>query len=204
MVKPTSLYLISPPSFELDQFSTQLGETLSTNKIPLFQLRVKDMAKSEIAHIAKSLIKICNQYNTKFILNDDVALALEVGAHGVHLGSEDGTIKGARSQAPKGFIIGASCYDSKDLAIKAKAEGADHVSFGTFFPSKTKNSIGKPSTEILTWCQDELQIPCCAIGGITDQNYGDLVNSGANYLAVISYIWQHPQGVKQAINSFKL
>jgi thiamine-phosphate pyrophosphorylase len=195
----TKLYLISPPKFDLQNFSSQLETALATKQIPVFQLRLKNLPDEKLIETGKKLLEICRKYQTSFILNDRLDLALKIGADGVHLGSEDGKILTARKNSPKNFILGASCYDSKHSAMIAGEEGADYISFGTFFPSKTKNSNGKPTTEILEWCRDYINIPSVAIGGITAENCAPLVKAGADFLAIISYIWDHEKGVEFAI-----
>ncbi|NBV05798.1 MAG: thiamine phosphate synthase [Proteobacteria bacterium] len=196
------IYLISPPKIELKQFSVQLEKALKTSLVPVFQLRLKDYQNLEVKKISKELLKICYANNCQLLINDFFEIALEIGANGVHLGAEDGSIKIAREKSKKinpNFVIGASCYDSKHLAMEAGEQGADYISFGTFFPSKTKNSQGKPTTEILEWANELLNIPTVAIGGITDQNCAALVKAGADFLAVISYVWENPAGVEVAL-----
>jgi thiamine-phosphate pyrophosphorylase len=197
------IYLISPPKIELKDFSTRLRNALNTGLIPTFQLRLKGYEKTEVKKIATEIKKICDDSNCLFILNDDYKTALDLGLSGVHVGSEDGNISEIRKISPQSFVIGASCYDSRDLAMQAAADGADYLSFGTFFPSKTKNSQGKPTTEILTWCDELLELPTVAIGGITDENCDILVKAKADFLAVISYVWQHSEGEAVAIEKLE-
>jgi thiamine-phosphate pyrophosphorylase len=203
----TQIYLISPKKISLPEFSKKLENALKTNLVPVFQLRLKDCDLKEVTKSAKELKKICHDNNCLFILNDSYQIALEIQADGVHLGGEDGNIKLVRKQADtnnktnKPFIIGASCYDSRHLAMEAGEKGADYLSFGTFFLSKTKNSQGKPTIEILQWCNELINLPVVAIGGITDQNCSSLVKAGADFIAVISYVWQHPLGEAKAIEN---
>ena len=207
----TKIYLISPPEIELKEFSKRLENTLKTGLIPTFQLRIKNYPASEIITIAKELKKICHDYNCLFILNDFYDLAREINADGVHLGANDGKIKTAKENIKKRtddlskrFIIGASCYDSRDLAMTAGEQGADYLSFGTFFTSKTKNSKGKPTTEILKWCNQLINLPIVAIGGINDQNCQPLVAAGADFIAVISYVWQNEISEAEAVKRLNI
>lgn len=202
----TQIYLISPPRIEIKEFSKSLTEALKTKLIPVFQLRLKNYSKKEVEQIAIQLKKICNDNNCLFLLNDYYDIALNIEADGVHLGLEDHSIKKARQESlklNKNFVIGASCYDSKHLAMEAGEQGADYISFGTFFPSKTKNSQGKPTVEILEWCNELINLPTVAIGGITDENCGCLVKSQADFLAVISYIWQNSLGITNSIKKLQ-
>ncbi len=196
----TKIYLISPPKIEIDNFALQLIEALKTTLIPVFQLRIKGYSDQETISIGKRLAQICRQYKTLFILNDRLDLALKIAADGVHLGGNDDDILFARKNSPENFIIGASCYDSKHLAVEAVEAGADYVSFGTFFPSQTKNSQGRPTTEILQWCDEVLCVQSVAIGGITTDNCPPLIEAKADFMAVISYIWNNKNGVVWAIN----
>ncbi len=195
----TKIYLISPPQFEQEPFLKDLKKALATNLVPVFQLRLKNYDKKEIIKIAKEIKKICFDFNCLFLINDFLEIALEIGLDGVHLGLEDDLISLARKNSPKNFLIGASCYDSRHLAMKAAEQGADYISFGTFFPSITKNSQGKPTTEIITWCNEILNLPTVAIGGINDLNCKELVKANVDFIAVISYVWQHFLGVEAAL-----
>lgn len=198
----TQIYLISPPKISLKSFSTELEKSLKTNLVPVFQLRLKDCESSDLKKISQELKKVCHANNCQFLLNDSTDLALEVGADGIHLGGEDGSIKTAREKSKKinpNFVIGASCYDSRHLAMEAGEWGADYISFGAFFESKTKKSRGKPTTEILEWSNEILNLPTVAIGGITDQNCSSLVKAGTDFLAVISYVWENSEGVDKAL-----
>jgi thiamine-phosphate pyrophosphorylase len=85
--------------------------------------------------------------------------------------------------------------------MEAGEQGADYISFGAFFETQTKISRGKPTVEILNWASEILNLPIVAIGGINDKNCVELVKNGVDFLAVISYVWQHPEGVEVAIKN---
>ena len=195
----SQIYLISPPKIELLNFSKRLEKALKTNSVPVFQLRLKEYSNSELIQIAKEIKKICDNNNCLFLLNDSLEIALNIGANGVHLGAEDGSILSARKNSPKNFLIGASCYDSRHLAMEAGEQGADYLSFGAFFESKTKKSRGNPSLEILEWSNEILNLPTVAIGGITADNCAPLVKSDVDFLSVISFVWDHPEGEEVAL-----
>ncbi len=200
----TKIYLISEPKIELPQFTKDLQSALQTGLAPVFQLRLKGYEKQEILKIAREAKKICHDFGALFILNDSYKMALEAGADGAHLGDEDGLILEAKKNSPQNFIVGASCYDSRHLATEAAEQGADYISFGAFFPSKTKNSKGKPTTEIVDWCRELMDPPIVAIGGITAQNCAPLVKSKVDFLAIISFVWQHPKGAAAALAELDL
>lgn len=193
------IYLISPPKIDLKAFPILLNEALSTGLVPIFQLRLKGYTKAEIFQISQDLKEICHKNNCLFLLNDFLQIALDVGADGVHLGADDGSIALARKKAPQNFLIGASCYDSRELAIKSAQDGASYLSFGAFFQSKTKKSRGNPSPEIIKWCDESINLPVVAIGGITDKNCKELVDARVSFVSVISCVWDHHRGVKEAV-----
>ncbi|MFI3219859.1 MAG: thiamine phosphate synthase [Methylococcales bacterium] len=135
--------------------------------------------------LAKELVKICHQYDVPLIINDDIELAIRVAAAGVHLGEDDDTVPEARQRLGKNAIIGVSCYNSVEKAIAAEKQGATYVAFGRFFPSSSK-PLASPA-EINTLCEAKkvLTIPIVAIGGILPENGMQLLNAGADFLAVI-------------------
>lgn len=190
----SQIYLISPPQIELKSFSKRLDKSLKTGLTPVFQLRLKNYSDLEVLKISQELKKICRDNDVLFLLNDYHKIALDVEAGGVHMGVDDGSIAAVRRQVPENFIIGASCYDSRHLAMEAGEQGANYLSFGAFFNSKTKKSRGNPSPEILSWCDEIINLPSVAIGGITDKNCRTLVAAGADFLSVISYIWDNEDG----------
>jgi thiamine-phosphate pyrophosphorylase len=183
------IYLISPEKIQVSDFLPRLKRTLATGLVPAFQLRLKGYEAQEIAAISCEVKKICTDFNCLFLLNDFLEVAMDVGASGVHLGVDDVSIAHARKKSPQNFVIGASCYDSRDLAMQAGGQGADYLSFGAFFPTKTKVSRGKPTPEILKWCNELITLPTVAIGGINDKNCAELVQAGVDFLSVISYVW---------------
>ncbi len=200
----SQIYLISPPQIELKSFSARLEKALKTSLVPVFQLRLKNYEKAEVKKISHELKKICHANNCLFLLNDFYEIAADVEADGVHLGVEDGSVAVVRKKYPKNFVIGASCYDSRHLAMEAAEQGADYLSFGAFFESKTKKSRGNPTPEIIAWCDEVMNLPIVAIGGINDKNCSSLVKAGADFLSVISYVWDHPDGEAVALQKLSL
>jgi thiamine-phosphate pyrophosphorylase len=99
-------------------------------------------------------------------------------------------------------IVGITCHDSRHLAMTAADEGADYVAFGAFFPTKTKPSNYRPTADLLTWWNDVMTVPSVAIGGITPENCTPLVEAGADFLAVVSAVWEHPAGPGAAVRAF--
>lgn len=195
------IYLISPESIILSEFKVKLQNILSTNKVSVFQLRLKNCEKSLIKEAAQELLPVCLENNVPLIINDHFDIALEVGASGVHLGVDDvNNLSIIKKAAPDGFVIGISCYDSRDLALDGVIDGADYISFGAFYQSNTKKSRGKPDLSILKWADEMFDNPVVAIGGINDKNCKALSDSGANFVAIISYIWDSEDGEIKAVD----
>lgn len=139
--------------------------------------------------LAAELVRLCREYGALSIINDDVELAAKVGADGVHIGKDDAAFTLARALLGQGAIIGVSCYNRLELALDAQKQGADYVAFGAFFPSKTKPEAVPASLDLLRAAKEQLNIPTCAIGGITHANAPTLVEAGADMVAVISDIF---------------
>ena len=138
--------------------------------------------------LALKLKSICEDFNALFIINDDVELAKLVNADGIHLGEADENITTAREYLGN-VIIGRSCYNNIDNAIKAENEGADYVAFGSFFYSHTKPDARKASADILFEAKSRVKLPVVAIGGITPENGKLLIEAGADFLGVISGLY---------------
>lgn len=137
---------------------------------------------------ATALATLCDRYDVPLVIDHDVDLAKAVGAAGVHLGQTDGDPAQARLALGTDAIVGVSCYASAELAIAAARAGASYVSFGAFFPSPTKPGAGRAPLELLKATAD-LGVPRVAIGGITIDNAGLLVDAGADFLATVSALF---------------
>ena len=138
---------------------------------------------------AADLSNLCRPLGVPLIINDDVELAAQVMAKGVHLGKHDEDIAAARSQLGPNAIIGVSCYNDLECALAAEKAGADYVAFGSFYPSRTKPSAVKAEIELLRQAKQQLNSPVVAIGGITADNGAQLVEAGADMLAVITDVF---------------
>jgi thiamine-phosphate pyrophosphorylase len=199
----TKLYLISPPNINVNEFIFSLDDVLNTGLVSCFQLRLKNVKDEDIIESSKALKPICNKYHVPFILNDRLDLVNKVEADGVHLGEGDGSILEARKLLGPKAIIGASCYNSKHLAMEAAEEGADYVAFGAFFDTITKDPKTKADINIIKDWTLISNIPCVAIGGINSSNCKELVDAGADFIAVVGSIWNKNDDPKSAVNKFK-
>ena len=186
----TLVYLISPNKIYSD-FYRDLGKVLSSKKVSFFQLRLKKKPKNLIIEIAKKVKKITKKHKVKFIINDDSKLAKKVGADGCHIGQLDNTVISARKDVKK-KIIGVTCHNSRELALKASKDKADYIAFGSFFKSRLKPNTKKADLKILFWAKKKIKKPIVVIGGITDKNYKKLIKAGANYIAISTFIWNNP------------
>ena len=141
------------------------------------------------AAIAHELNRLCVEHGAPLLINDDVALAAEVGAAGVHIGRDDSDLAHTRARLGDAAIIGVSCYNELERALAAQAGGADYVAFGRFFPSHTKPNAVQATTALLHAARARLDIPIVAIGGITPENGATLLEAGADALAVIEGVF---------------
>jgi len=148
----------------------------------IIQYRAKHTANELRFEQATLLLKLCKKYNVPLIINDDVALAYDLGC-GVHLGKQDGSIKEARKLLGKSVIIGSTCHNRLELALKAKQEGASYLAFGRFFPSYTKPDAPHADLAILQEAK-QYQLPIVAIGGININNALQVITSGADMIAI--------------------
>ena len=158
----------------------------------LIQYRDKSATASERRRRATELLHACRGYNALLIINDDVELARAIGADGVHLGQDDATADEARKLLGKNAVIGVSCYNRPELAAAAEQAGADYVAFGSVFASPTKPDAVHAPPELISRAKQNLNIPVCAIGGITTSNAQSLVDAGVDMIAVISAIFNGP------------
>ena len=183
------VYLISPDKIYPD-FYKDLDKVLFSQKVSFFQLRLKKTPKNLVTKIAKKIKKITRKYKVKLIINDDSKLAKKVYADGCHIGQLDNTVSAARKDLKK-KIIGVTCHNSKKLALKASKDMADYIAFGSFFNSKLKPNAKKTNLKILLWAKKNIKKPIVVIGGINDKNYKKLLNKGANYIAISTFIWNN-------------
>jgi thiamine-phosphate pyrophosphorylase len=151
----------------------------------IVQYRNKTSSRPEQLAEAGTLAALCKQHDVLFLINDDVPLALEVNADGVHLGQSDSALLDARKMLGAERIIGITCHDRLELALAAQSAGADYVAMGRFFPSVTKPEASPASLASLQHARTRLTLPIAAIGGITPANAPALLAHGADILAVI-------------------
>ena len=193
MSRDCRLYLITPPALP-PNFADTLAAALDAGDVAALQLRLKDVDDDTVRRAVELVRPVAHARNVALILNDRPDIAVETGCDGAHVGADDMPIAEARRVLGRGLQLGVSCYDSRDLALRAGEADADYVAFGAFFPSGTKTTGYTADTELLSWWSELMELPVVAIGGITAENCGALVRAGANFLAVIGAVWGYPDG----------
>lgn len=201
------LYLITPPTFEPESFRSRFIEALEGGDVACVQLRLKTAdggpaPRDQVREAARVLMPEAQKRDVAFIINDDAELAAELAADGVHVGQSDASAKAARAIVGADAIIGVTCHDSRHLGMEAAEAGADYVAFGAFFPTATKDAKTRADPEILEIWSSMTNVPCVAIGGITLDNCLPLIDAGAGFLAVVSAVWDHPDGTGRAVSAF--
>jgi thiamine-phosphate pyrophosphorylase len=196
------LYLITPPRLEPRPFAETLKRALDAGDVASVQLRLKDVPDDAIRRAIDALRPVAQSRDVAFILNDRPDLAAATGCDGVHVGQEDMGYAEARAIVGRDAIVGVTCHDSMHLAMEAAEQGADYVAFGAFFPTATKPAKYRATTELLRNWSAAMVVPCVAIGGITPENCAALVEAGADFLAVVSAVWDAPDGPDGAIRRF--
>ena len=196
------VYLISPSKVN-NKFYLNLDKVLSHKNVAFFQLRLKKIKKNKLLKIINIIKKITSKHKVKLIINDNFFLASRIKVDGCHMGQLDGSFKIARNKL-KNKILGITCHNSKKLAKNAVKNKADYIAFGSFFKSKLKPKAIKANINILRWAKKNIQRPVVVIGGINNLNYNKLINNGAKYIAISSFIWDNPKLKPEvAIKKFK-
>ena len=176
---------------ENKSIDTIINEVVLAIKGGVQVVQYRDKNPIDERYLALELIKICHQFNVPLLINDNVELAYQVKADGVHIGKEDGAIEEARIRLGVNAIIGISCYNSVVQALEAQWLGATYVAFGRFFPSNSKPLAAPAQLETLREAKLKLNIPIVAIGGVLPENGLQLIDAGADLLAVIGGLFDH-------------
>ena len=191
----TGLYVITDTTrFQREALVEAVSEAIAGGA-RLVQYRDKSDEGGRRREEAAALAELCRRHGCPFIVNDDVALAIEVGASGVHLGRDDAPLTETRARfGAEGLdaIIGVSCYADRLRAEQAAAEGADYLAFGAMFPSPTKPHAPGAPADVLGWARERLGRPVCGIGGITAANVAELMPHRPDMIAVISEVFAAP------------
>ena len=165
--------------------------------VTLVQLREKHLDKDDFRTEALEIQALCRRYGVPLLINDDVELALEIGADGVHVGQDDLEAGQARAKLGPDRIIGVSAH-SVEEALRAQAAGADYLGAGAVFPTGTKGDASCLPLAVLRDICAAVDIPVAAIGGIGPDNIGSLRGSGAAGVAVVSALFAQPDPCRAA------
>lgn len=182
------LYAITPDGLPAPDLLARVDAAL-VGGLRVLQFRDKSGDAPGRLLLACQLKALCADHGVPFIVNDDLALALEAGADGIHLGREElHLLRDAVSVSPD-FIVGVSCYDDPGRAYQAVAAGAAYVAFGSVFDSGTKPDAVRCSLEDLRSARSALRVPIVAIGGITPDNGPAVIATGVDYLAAVNGVF---------------
>lgn len=190
------LYLLTPPALPDPGAwaGDALARALDAGDVGALQIRLKDLEPDALRRAIDAIRPVAQARGVAVILNDRADLAVQTGCDGAHLGQADGDhAEGRRILGPE-RTLGITCHASRHLAMEAGEVGADYVAFGAFFPTGTKETVHRATPEILEWWSEMFELPSVAIGGITASNCAPLVRAGADFLAVIGAVWNHPEG----------
>jgi len=165
-------------------------------------VRLKDVADDMVAAAADAIMPIARARGVAVILNDRPDLAVRLGCDGVHVGQDDTPLAEARRIVGQDRMVGVTCHDSLHLAMEAAEGGADYVAFGAFFPTATKDAPTRADPELLTGWQQDMVVPCVAIGGIAVVTARQIAAAGADFLAVSAGVWGHGEGPAAAVKAF--
>jgi thiamine-phosphate pyrophosphorylase len=196
------LYLVTPAALDPLVFKDELARALDGGDVACVQLRLKDVSDDAMRRACDVLRPVTTARDVAFLLNDRPDLAAACDCDGVHIGQQDAPYAEARRLMGPDRIVGVTCHDSRHLALVAAEAGADYVAFGAFYPTKTKPSNYRPQPELLQWWSDVMTVPSVAIGGITPENCVPLVQTGADFIAVVSAVWECPDGPGAAVAAF--
>ncbi len=185
---PGGIYAITPETADTERLLTLVQAALAGG-VAAVQYRDKSGDVARRHEQASELVALCRRFGVPLIVNDDLRLADLADADGVHLGRDDASLREARIILGKDKFIGASCYQSLELALAAQSAGADYVAFGSFFASPTKPSAPRASLDLLREAAPKIHVPLVAIGGITLENAPQLLDAGADCLAVLSAVF---------------
>ena len=178
------LYAITDSALLADGRLLPWVEAALEGGVRLLQYRDKSNDSARRLDEASQLKALCQQYGAQLLINDDLALASQLGV-GVHLGQEDGSLREARAELGPDAIVGATCHASLDLAAAAVEAGVSYIAFGRFFHSETKPGAPAATPELLQQARQHFNTPIVAIGGITLERAPQLLAAGADLLAVI-------------------
>ena len=194
------LYAVTPDDPDIGSLTRKVRKALAGGA-RILQYRNKSANAAVRREQGTALLALCREARIPFVINDDLDLARAIGADGLHLGRDDVSIAVARAQLGEDKLLGVSCYDRLELALAAREAGADYVAFGSAFPSSTKPEATRAPLSLYREARARLDLPIVAIGGITTENAHNVIEAGADAVAVISALFDSPD-VEAAARGF--
>jgi len=185
------LYAVTPDEPDIGSLTRKVRKALAGGA-RILQYRNKSANAAVRREQGTALLALCRDARIPFVINDDLDLARAIGADGLHLGRDDVSIAAARAQLGEDKLLGVSCYDRLELAVAAREAGADYVAFGSAFPSSTKPEATRAPLSLYREARARLDLPIVAIGGITTENAHNVIEAGADAVAVISALFDSP------------
>ena len=201
--KIQGLYAITDPALINDNNLIDAVTQAIEGGTRVIQYRNKQASPELQLNQAQAIAQICQQYQVCFIINDDPQLARKVSADGVHMGKDDGQIADARAVLGDDAIIGVSCYNRLENALQAQTDGADYIALGRFFPSRTKPDAVQASLKLLAEVRQAIDLPIVTIGGIKRDNARQLIEHGADAIAVIYDLFHNSRNIKHTAQEFQ-
>lgn len=201
--KDLLLYAVTDRAWLGDKtLSWQVEESLKGGAT-MIQLREKHLDHEHFLKEAKEIKELCRKYQVPFLINDDVDLAVEVDADGVHVGQHDMEAGEVRKKIGPNRILGVSAQ-TVEQALLAQQAGADYLGVGAVFPTGTKDDADAVSIQTLGEICHAVSIPVVAIGGIGQHNVMQLAGSGICGIAVVSAIYAQPdiQNAASTLHAF--
>lgn len=179
----TGLYILTDSRLHAHREWPERVELAILGGADVIQLRDKHLSDDALMPTALLIQRICADYGVTFIINDRITMAKKIQADGVHIGQHDQSLREARQYLGNHFLIGVSCYKHLFSAIRAQSLGADYVAFGSVFSSNTKQGAPQCPLSVISRARELLDIPICAIGGITANNSRYALKAGATLVA---------------------
>ncbi|MCZ6874358.1 MAG: thiamine phosphate synthase [bacterium] len=190
--KLSGLYVITDANLMPRDRFVNMVEAAVQSGATMVQLREKNTPRDAVVSLGREVLAVTRRYNALLIVNDDPTVARDIGADGVHVGWQDPAVAETRAIVGDDVISGVSCYGELSKAVAAEQAGADYVAFGSPFPSPTKSSKGRTPIGIFQQAKQCVTLPIFAIGGINIGNAQQLIDAGADGVAVVSGVFGAP------------
>jgi len=193
----SGLYAVTPDEDDIGTLARKVRQALAGGARAV-QYRNKSAQAALRREQGAALLAVCRRAKVPLLVNDDLDLAENLDADGLHVGRGDVSVAAARARLGKNKLLGASCYDRLALALAARDAGADYVAFGSAFASPTKPGATQAPLSLYREAKASLDVPIVAIGGITSGNARAVIEAGADAVAVISALFDAPDVERRA------